>query len=198
MNKLHPTQEKLIQALEDNIADPLTVRELQELLGLSTPSLVTHHIQQLEKKGYLKRNPYNPQDYYLLKSPESQVAFLNLYGLAQCGPDGTLLDGNPEDRIAVSSRLLDFPVSEGFLVKARGDSMEPLISEGDLVITRKSSTPREGSLIVCVNDGLALIKRYHSDGNTIFLQSENPRYAPIIAKDFRIEGEVHGVIAKIN
>jgi biotin operon repressor len=104
MMKLHPTQKKLLQLLEKHQDEPLTVREIQDRLDLSSTSLVAHHIEQLEKKGWIKRNLYNPQDYHLLKSPEKPVVFLNLYGLAQCGPEGSVLDGNPIDRIGVSTK----------------------------------------------------------------------------------------------
>jgi repressor LexA len=196
MNKLHSTQQSLLELLDANIDDPLTIRELQEQLNLSTPSLVVHHIQQLEKKGYLKRNPSNPQDYQLLKQPEKQLVHLNLYGLAQCGPDGSILEGNVVDRIPISTKLLSFPAEEAFLVKAKGESMMPLINEGDLVIVRRSSTADDGKVVVCVNDGKTLIKRFHKDNASVVLESANSSFPPFIAKDdFRIEGEVKGVIS---
>lgn len=198
MNKLHSTQQSLLELLDANIDNPLTIRELQEQLNLSTPSLVAHHIQQLEKKGYLKRNPGNPQDYQLLKQPEKQLVHLNLYGLAQCGPDGSILDGNVVDRIPISTKLLSFPAEEAFLVKAKGESMTPLISEGDLVIVRRTSEVDDGRVVVCVNDGMTVIKRFHRDSSSIVLESSNSKFAPFIAKDdFRIEGEVRGVISAL-
>lgn len=198
MSSLHPTQEKLLHLLEDTIDEPLTVRELQDRLGLSSPSLVQHHIQQLEKKGYLKRNPDNPQDYHLLKNPEKPVVYLNLYGLAQCGPSGSILDGSVIDRIPIATKLLSFPADEAFLVRARGDSMKPLINEGDIVIARRTSTPAIGKLVVCCNNGEALIKRYYRADSHVLLESENRKYSPFVAADdFRIEGEVKGVISPI-
>lgn len=199
MENLHPTQRKLLELLEANIDDPLTIRELQDQLDLSSPSLVAHHIQQLEKKGYLKRNPANTQDYQLLQSPEKPVARLNLYGLAQCGPSGSILDGTVLDRIPIATKLLNFKSEDAYLVKARGDSMEPLIKEGDLVIVRKTSTAEDGKVVVCVNDGQALIKKLHfSDGGAL-LESLNNQYRPFVASrdDFRIEGEVKGIISPV-
>lgn len=198
MTELHPTQKKLLTLLEENIDDPLTIRELQDRLGLSSSSLVAHHIQQLEKRGYLKRNPENPQDYHLLKSPERPVVMLNLYGLAQCGPEGSILDGTVLERIPIATRLLPFPANDAFLVKARGNSMEPLINEGALVIARRTNAVDNGKIVVCVNDGTALIKRYHKVDGTILLESLNKEYPPFVAHDdFRIEGEVKSVIAPV-
>ncbi|MFA5749743.1 MAG: ArsR family transcriptional regulator, partial [Candidatus Shapirobacteria bacterium] len=96
MKNISPVQQKLLSTLKNNINNPLTVRELQEDLDLSSPSLVQHHIVQLEKLGYLKRNPTNPRDYQIVSDgPEKLITYLNLYGLAQCGPKGSLLDGDP-------------------------------------------------------------------------------------------------------
>ena len=92
---VHTTQAKLLEILTENIESTLTMRELCDMLDLSSPSLVHHHITQLEKKGFLKRNPNNPSDYQIITTPENPVVFINLYGSAKCGPDGTILSGNP-------------------------------------------------------------------------------------------------------
>ena len=55
--ELHSTQQKLLELLKNNITNPLTVRELQEELRISSPSVVHDHIQQLETNGYLRRKP---------------------------------------------------------------------------------------------------------------------------------------------
>lgn len=61
---LHPTQQKLLGLIGENLDTPLSQRELQDALGLSSVSIVQHHIKQLEKKGFFRRNPSNPRDYY--------------------------------------------------------------------------------------------------------------------------------------
>src|SRR3989338_4513486 len=108
INKSLPEiQKKLFNLLIKNIDEPLTVREMQNILDISSTSVVAYHLVQLEKKGYLKRNPYNPRDYQVFKgAPEKQITYLNLYGLAYCGPRGSILDGNPIERIPVSMRFL--------------------------------------------------------------------------------------------
>lgn len=199
MKKLHPKQVKLLGLLKDNIEEPLTIRELQDELGASSPSIVHHHIKQLETKGYLRRNPHNPHDYQILaEDPDKKIAFLNLYGMAQCGPNGSLLDGNPIDRIPISTKILGFPSSEAFLVKAKGDSMEPKIKQGDLVIVKKNTSPDDGNIVVCVNNGEVMIKKIQKiDKDNIFLISLNQTYKAILAsKDgFKVEGVVKGVLS---
>lgn len=195
--QLHPFQQKLFNLLVQSSDDPLTVREMQDTLSASSTSVIAHHLTQLEKKGYLKRNPYNPRDYEVLRgAPEKQVAYLNLYGLAHCGPNGDILDGNPIDRIPIPTRLLSFPSSDGFLVKAKGDSMAPKINEGDLVIARKTDNVDNGRIAVCVNDREALVKRVMKEKRDVILVSLNQRHPPFLAKrDFRIVGEVRGVFS---
>ncbi len=193
--KLHDKQQAILKILEENIMDPLTIREIQELLDISSPSVVHHHIQQLEKKGYLRRNPNDPQDYQILSdSPDKKFAYINLYGLAQCGPNGSILEGAPIDRIPISTKILGFKASEAFFVKAKGDSMIDRIHEGDLVIARKQQIAAAGDIVVCVNQGEALIKQVQKQERKVILTSFNQKYPPFLAsEDFRIEGVVRGV-----
>jgi repressor LexA len=196
--KLHPTQEKLLELLATHVNDPLTYRELQEVLDISSTSVVAYHLKQLEKKGYLKRNPANPRDYHvLIDEPEKPVVYLNLYGLAYCGPEGNILDGNPVDCIPIPTRLLPFPSYDAFLVEAKGNSMAPKIKEGDIVIAKRTDVVDSGKIVVCVNDGEALIKKFQRGKQKVILVSTNSDYPPFLAADdFRIVGEVTGVFSQ--
>lgn len=195
---LHSAQEKLLELLSKNIDEPLTVRELQEAIGASSTSVVAHHMSQLEKKGYLKKNPYDSKDYQILKKPDKEIAYLNLYGLAACGPNGSILDGSPIDRIPISTKVLTFPANKAFMVKAKGDSMLPKISSGDLVIIEKSTKIENGVIALCVNDGEVLIKKIKQQNkkDKVILVSLNSDFEPFLAEeDFRVEGVVRGVIS---
>ncbi|PYP84014.1 MAG: hypothetical protein DMF61_21485 [Blastocatellia bacterium AA13] len=55
-------------------------------------------------------------------------------------------------KIPVATRLLLFLPSEAFLVKAKGDSMAPRITAGDLVIARRRVDAEDGQIVVCVNE----------------------------------------------
>lgn len=195
--RLHPTQERLLKLLKENLTDPLTVRELQTELGLSSPSVVQHHIQQLEKRGYLRRTPGNPHDYQILADePEKKITYINLYGLAHCGPRGSILDGNPLDRIPIATRLLGFSSKDAFMVRAKGDSMKPKINDRDLVIAKKTHDWVSGNIVVCVNNEVAIIKKVIEETNNIILRSLNEKYDPFVASDdFRVEGIVKGIIS---
>lgn len=197
MNELHPKQIKLLQLLKDNIDTPLTMSALSEEAEIYSPGVLYHHIRQLEKKGYLKRNPDNPKDYNILDSPEKSIVYINKYGLAQCGPDGSLLSGNVIDRIPIASSLLRFPASLAFIVEAKGDSMEPKITNGDIIIAKRQNIAEPGDLIVCIYNEKVLIKQFLHIAKKFVLNSLNEKYKLIEVlpyNDFRIEGIVKNII----
>ena len=198
MKILHPKQMQLLEILKTNISDPLTMEELADRLSVSSKSVVFHHIKQLEKKGYLKRNPANPRDYIVLKDPERNVIYLNMYGMAKCGPEGTILDGTPTRIVPVDPSMIYFPACKGFMVEAKGDSMENLISPKDWLIVEQSRQAKNKDVVVCVNNGEVMVKRFTQDGENVILQSENPYYNPIVADktSFHIEGIVRSIIKR--
>ena len=198
MKALHPKQAELLEILKTHISDPLTMEELADRLNISAKSVVFHHIKQLEKKGYLKRNPANPRDYIILKDPERNVIYLKMYGMAKCGPEGTILDGTPTRIVPVDPSMIYFPACKGFMVEAKGDSMQHLIAPHDWLIVEQNHNPKNKDVVVCVNNGEVLVKRFTQDGENVILQSENSEYNPIIAdKDsFHVEGIVRSIIKR--
>lgn len=193
--ELHRKQRQLLNILSKNIEASLTLEELKEMLDLSSRSLVLHHIRQLEKKKYIKRNPSNPRDYKILNHPDELFKYVNLYGLAQCGPDGTLLTGDPIDRIPISPKIIDFDIEEAFMVQAVGNSMEPDIHEGDFIIAKMQNDVDKGDIVICSLDGKARIKKYYKEGKLLI--SLNSDYDPIKigrSSEFKIEGIVKSII----
>ena len=70
---------------------------------------------------------------------------------------------------------------EFFALKIKGDSMEPKISEGDVVIVRKQETIENGELaVVLVNGNDATVKRFYMNESGVTLISSNPTYPPFI------------------
>jgi repressor LexA len=197
MAELHPKQIKLLEVLRNNIDNPLTIKALSEEADITSPGVLYHHIRQLEKKGYLKRNPENSKDYNILDTPEKQIVYINKYGTAQCGPDGSLLSGNVVDRIPISSGLIRFPSSLAFIVEAKGDSMEPKISSRDIVIAKIQNYAESGDLVVCVYDSKVLIKQFLKIDHRIVLNSFNSNTNLIEVHEeheFRVEGIVKNII----
>jgi repressor LexA len=198
MKKLHPNQYKLLELLKQHRAAPLTMEQMAREMDISSKSVIHYHISQLEKKGFLTRSAANAQQYFI-KEEKEDVLFLPLYGMAKCGPAGTILDGQPGRVVPVDPSMVKFPACKGFMVEAKGNSMRELIHPKDWLIVEKSNTPRERDIVVCSNNGETLVKRFVTDkAGNVLLVSDNAAYAPIVAdKDsLRVEGIVRSVLKR--
>ncbi len=69
---------------------------------------------------------------------------------------------------------------EYFALRIKGESMEPKISSGDIVIVRKQEDVENGDIaIVCVNSDEATCKKIKKTPEGIMLISLNPAYEPM-------------------
>lgn len=65
-------------------------------------------------------------------------------------------------------------------VRARGDSMEPLIQDGDLVMIHSQPMVDDGQIAAVVVDDEVTLKRvYYEPGRLLILSALNPDYGPI-------------------
>ena len=84
-------------------------------------------------------------------------------------------DENHEDYV-----LADGDVQCDFALKVKGDSMEPLLFDGDIVFVREQPDVLDGQIaVVLVEDSATLKLLYHINGG-VQLVSKNSAYAPMI------------------
>ena len=87
---------------------------------------------------------------------------------------------------------------EFFALKIKGDSMEPKISEGDVVIVRKQSTVENGELaVVLVNGDDATVKKFYRSNNGIKLVSTNPKFDPFFYTPTEVDSLPVSVIGRV-
>jgi repressor LexA len=182
---------------------PPTVREIGEQIGLASPSTVHAHLANLERAGYLKRDPTKPRALELtglrrpdVRSERASVQALPLVGqIAAGGP--LLAEEYVEDYVELPERLVGGAAD--FLLRVKGDSMiDAGILDGDLVVVRKSDTAVNGDIVVALagedeSADEATVKRYYRESGRIRLQPENAALDPIYAKHVQILGKVVGV-----
>lgn len=78
--------------------------------------------------------------------------------------------------------------AEYFGLQIKGDSMEPKISDGDIVIVRKQPDVDSGEIaVVLVNGDDATVKRVKKSAAGITLISNNPAYDPMFYSNEDIE-----------
>lgn len=90
--------------------------------------------------------------------------------------------------------------SEGeyFALKIVGDSMEPKISNGDVVIVRKQSDADDGDLVIAmVNGNNAVCKRLKKYAEGIALVSNNPLYEPMYFSNKDIAEKPVTILGKV-
>lgn len=90
--------------------------------------------------------------------------------------------------------------SEGeyFALKIVGDSMEPKISNGDVVIVRRQSDADDGDLVIAmVNGNNAVCKRLKKYAEGIALVSNNPLYEPMYFSNKDIAEKPVTILGKV-
>jgi repressor LexA len=177
---------------------PPTVREIGAAVGLASPSTVHAHLANLERAGYLRRDPTKPRALELTgREAAAPVAaeLEKLPLLGQIAAGGPLLaDQNVEDYVGVPETLRG-----DFLLRVKGDSMiEAGILDGDIVVVRRQQDARNGEIVVALAGedeaaDEATVKTFYRESGRVRLQPENAALEPIYAPHVQILGVVTGV-----
>jgi len=175
---------------------PPSVREIGEAVGLSSSSTVHNHLNQLERRGLIKRDPSKSRTVQLVEGSEieskrrSSVAVPVVGSVAAGAP--ILAEQNIEDTLVLSSDV----VQEGwFLLRVRGDSMiNAGILDGDMVLVKPQREAPDGTIVVARMEDEATCKRLRRSNGKILLEAENPAYEPITTDDAELVGVVKGVM----
>ena len=175
---------------------PPSVREIGEAVGLSSSSTVHNHLNQLERRGLIKRDASKSRtvqltsDMDIAEERRNAVAVPVVGNVAAGAP--ILAEQNIEDHVLLSSDL----AKDGyFLLRVRGDSMiNAGILPDDLVLVRPQHEASNGSIVVAMIEGEATVKRFEKSDGHVKLIAENPAYEPIVTSNVSLVGQVRGVI----
>ena len=187
---------------------PPSVREIGEAVGLVSPSSVAYQLKELEKKGYLRRDPNRPRAVDVRPptelSPEEEEAaraarptpaYVPVLGrIAAGGP--ILAEQAIEDVFPLPREL----VGEGnlFLLHVKGDSMvEAAICDGDWVAVRQQQTAENGEIVAAMIEGEATVKTYRRRGGHVWLMPQNEAFEPIAGDTATILGRVVAVLRRL-
>ncbi len=75
------------------------------------------------------------------------------------------------------------PNGTNFYLKAEGNSMEPTIKDGALVLIHEQPTVEDGEIAAVLIDNEATLKRVKHQGDTIILLPDNTTFNPILLTD---------------
>ena len=184
---------------------PPSVREIGEAVGLTSPSTVHSHLETLQRRGFLRRDPTKPRAIEVRWDPASggtaerrPLDYIPLVGDVAAGTD-VLASENIEELVPLPA---DF-TGEGtlFMLRVRGDSMiEKGILDGDYVVIRQQSEARNNDIVCAGIPGdEATIKTFTKQGGRIVLVPANSRLSPIDLDPGEVEifGKVVTVLRRL-
>lgn len=179
---------------------PPSVREICDAVKLKSTSTVHGHLERLEKKGYIRRDPTKPRAIEVLDSNSNiscrkEMVELPVVGKVAAGVP-ILAQENIEDTFPVPVDFIGN--NSAFMLIVKGDSMiNAGIFDGDFVIVRQQSVAKNGDIVVALLNDEATVKTYYKEKDYFRLQPENPYLLPIITKELSILGKVIGVFRSI-
>ena len=206
-------QQQRIQAFIEHSVDsrgvPPSMREICDNTGLSSTSSVSHQLHQLERAGFIKRNPGTARTLEVIKrlTPEPDAPVTPLIpvndNMVPVPLVGRIAAGVPitaeeqvEDIVSLPTQL----VGSGnlFMLTVQGDSIvDAAICDGDHVVIREQQTAENGEIVAALLDGEATVKVLKQrDGHT-WLLPQNSAYEPILGDDAAILGKVVTVLRSI-
>lgn len=156
--------------------ESITLREIAAAIGVSHPQTVLNKLNQLVLKGYFIKDE---SGYHLIRESigdlRNDVIQLPIYGFAQCGNQGKkILDEYTQERLPVTPAMLSVKdPSRCFFVRAKGNSMEPKIQDGDLVLIQQQDNYDLNDYVFVVHNDLPKLKKVVQQENKRYLESVN-------------------------
>lgn len=203
MSKVSSRQLAILEFIRNEVrlkGYPPSVREIGEAVGLASSSTVHGHLDRLEKKGLIRRDPTKPRAIELLSHDELDESSQFAQTVVRVPVVGKVTAGIP---ITATENIEDyFPLpmqyvgeEKVFMLNVVGDSMiEAGIVNGDYVIVRQQQTANNGEIVVAMTeDDEATVKTFYKEKDHVRLQPENPTYEPLRLTKVTILGKVIGL-----
>ena len=178
----------------ENKGYPPSVREICDAVSLKSTSTVHGHLQRLEKKGLIKRDPTKPRALEIveLSTPKKEMIDIPiLKKVVRYKP--LIVKENIEDMFPIP---LDFIKHdrELFALRVLDQSMVNIgIRNNDLAILERADSARNGEIVVALIEDSTTIKTFFKEKDYIRLQPENDNMEPIIVDHCKIVGKLVGI-----
>lgn len=178
---------------------PPAVREICNGVDLKSTSTVHSHLEKLEQKGYIRKDPTKPRAIEVLDRFDmpinNNVVNVPIVGKVTAGQPILAVE-NIEDTFPVPKDFVD--ENNVFILKIQGESMiDAGIYDGDFVLIKQQSDAINGEIVVALLEDSATVKRFFKEKDYVRLQPENQSMSPIITKDVKILGKVVGLFRKM-
>ena len=197
---LDTIQKSLIAFFKKNTnQEGITLREIANNIGAGHPQTVLNKLNQLVLKWYFVKDD---QGYRLIRESITDslndIVQLPIYGFAQCGNKGKkVVDEYTQEKIPVTMAMLGIKdVNTCFFVRAKGNSMEPKIQDGDLVLIKQQPSYDINDYVFVIHNDLPKLKKIIQKDGKRFLESVNRFFDNVEVSKYD-ETKVIGVVKKI-
>ena len=192
---------------EKRIEKKYTMKELAEKVGVSEATVSrweSGEISNMRRDGIMRLSEVLdiPPSVILGLQDNTRLNFNRPKGV-RIPVLGEVVAGVPIDAVEeyldweeITPELAE--TGEFFALKIKGDSMEPRIVAGDVVIVKMQSTADTGDVVIAmVNGDNACCKRFIKQSDGIILQSFNSAYTPMFFTKEDIEKKPVSIIGKV-
>lgn len=200
------TRQKILRFIRDFIADRgygPTVRDIQKGCQLSSTAVVQHHLNVLEREGYIHRDPEVFRSIQL--TDRKKTLSIPLLGAIAAGepipvPAAETWQSEPSETIDIAE---DFIAGKNvYALKVKGLSLvDALIDDGDIVLLEPVSAANDGDMVaVWLKDRQEVtLKRIFHDRKRVRLQPANSQMRPLYThpNNVEVQGRVVAVIRKL-
>ncbi len=209
-------QRRILEAIRDSVTTrgyPPSMREIGEVVGLTSSSSVKHQLSALQAKGFLRQDPNRPRALeVVLPDDDADVPAVTTSVVAAPRDDDRIVDVPLVGRIAAGGPILaDQQVEdvfalprqltgdgELFMLKVSGDSMiDAAICDGDWVVVRRQQSAENGDIVAALLDDEATVKTLRRRDGQVWLMPHNPAYTPIDGTHAQIMGKVVSVMRRL-
>lgn len=180
---------------------PPAVREICKGVNLKSTSTVHGHLEKLETKGYIRKDPTKPRAIEILDKNDDfllirkRTVDIPIVGKITAGVPILAVE-NIEDTYPVPLEMVEG--HDVFMLTVQGESMiDAGILDGDLVLIKEQPTASNGDIVVALLGEEATLKRFFREKDRIRLQPENQFMEPIYSKEVSVLGKVIGLYRKL-
>lgn len=175
----------------------LNNKELSEILGVSESTVGKWLLRKsTPRMGVIEKlaRYFNIQKSDLIEQKEPELTFVDLSNYIKIPVVGKIPAGVPIEAIEDIIETIDIPEDwtkgnkEYIGLRVSGDSMYPVLLDGDTVVIQVQPSAETGDICACYVNGYdATLKRIALTPTSITLKPENPNYPP---KTYTHPGEV--------
>lgn len=200
------TRQNILKFIRDFIAEKgyaPTVRDILRGCKISSTAVVQHHLNVLEREGYIHRDPEVFRSIQLTN--RKRMVSVPLLGIIAAGEPIPVPTTETWQNEALESIDVAEDLTTGkniYALKVKGLSLiDALIDDGDIVLLEPVNTANDGDMVaVWLKDRQEVtLKRFFREKRRIRLQPANSQMRPLYTEpdNVEIQGKIIAVIRKL-